>query len=258
MMFKKKKFVRFVNEIPGVEIAHPVIHAKDYKFSWLSKLNKEVTTHNKTCPVSHTSSNTARCPGIVDLMHKGFIITAPFDFVIKTDGDKKDLEWHMNIDPSKFNKDIKGKYISFHPTRQLHDYTPARDDSSDLILKINTFWKLSASDDLQFLQMPIPYPEHNMFSACHGIIDSNKYNEVNLQLQWHKLNGEFLVKAGTPLCQLVPLTNEKINLKVEKMTADDVYANNAYSYFVMHEYKKDMSNWRKNVKSITNFLRNKN
>ena len=39
------------------------------------------------------------------------------------------------------------------------------------------------------------------------------------------------------------------------MTADDVYANNAYSYFVMHQYKKDMGKWRSNVKKITNFLR---
>jgi len=257
-MFKKQLYARFVNEIPGVEIAHPVIEAKDYKFSWVRNLNKDVTEYNKTCPISKTAGNTAKCPGIMDLIQRGFIITAPFDFVITTNGDTEDCEWHMNIDPKKFNPDLKGKYISFHNKTQLHNYTPARQDSLDIILKLNTFWKLNASDGLQFLQLPIAYPEHNIFSACHGIIDSNKYNEINLQLQWHKLHGEHLVKAGTPLCQLVPITDKKVKLIVEKMTGEDAYANNAYRYIVMHEYKKNTSNWKKNVKKIADYLRSVN
>ena len=252
----KKKYVRFVNEIPGVEITHPVVPAKQFKHKWMSNLNKDVVSHNNACPVSATKGNTARCPGIIDLHQTGFIVPAPFDFVITTNGSKENFEWLMHIDPAMVNKDIKQPYISLHPKEQLHNYSPPREDSLDVIIKVNTYWKLLSSDDIVFLQMPIPYPDHNIFTACHGIIDSNKYNALNLQLQWHKINGEHLIKAGTPLCQLVPMPKDfAVDLLVDKITEDDIYASKAYSYVTMHEFTKDTSRWKKSVKTIMDKLR---
>jgi len=257
-MFRKHPYVRFVNEVPGVETTHPIIPAKHYKYNWMSALNKDVVAHNSSCPVTSLKGNTARCPGIIDLHKTGFIVPAPFDFTITTNGSKDSFEWRMHIDPKVLNKDNTQPYISLHPKEQLHNYSPSRDDSLDVIVKVNTYWKLLSSPDIVFLQMPIAYPDHNIFSACHGIIDSDKYNTMNLQLQWHKLSGEHLVKAGTPICQLIPIPkNLVVDLKVEQITDSDVYANKAYSYVTMHEFTKDTSRWKKSVKTIMDTLREK-
>jgi hypothetical protein len=252
----KKKYIRFVNEIPGVDITHPIIPARQQKYKWFSSINKDVTEHNSDNHGPDKKGNTARCPGIVDLLQTGYIVTAPFDFVIRTDGSKDNMEWRMNIDPALLNKDIKSPYISLHPANQLHNYSPSREDSLDVILKVNTYWRYVGSEDVLLLQMPIPYPDHNLFTACHGIIDTNKYNELKLQLQWHKLNGEYTVKAGTPLCQLLPIPrNFDINLRVEEITDHDRLANNSYVYTTMHQFSRNQVLWKSSIKKIMDKLR---
>lgn len=255
-MFKNKSYIRFVNEVPGVEDSYPIIPARQQKYKWFSAINKDVTAHNNDSSVVDIKGNTAKCPGIVDLIQLGYIVTAPFDFVIKTNGVKDDFEWRMNIDPVMLNNDIKSPYISIHTPEQLHNYSPARDDSLDVILKLNTYWRYVGSEDILLLQMPVPYPDHNMFTACHGIIDTNKYNEMKLQLQWHKRNGEHLVKAGTPLCQLIPIPrNFPIDLRVEEITEHDIRANKSYIFATMHRFAKDQMQWKSIVKGAMDKLR---
>ena len=249
MFFKKKPFVRFVNLVPGVEVVHPIIPAGKFKYKWLSELNR--TNKNQNLPLHIRKGNTARCPGINDICSRGYIITAPFDFTILTNGNRNNFEWHMSINPSMFNSAINRPYISAHSSDQLHDFSPSREDSLNCVVKINTFWLISSCKDLIWLQMPIPYPDHNLFTAYQGIIDTDKYCELILQIQWHKLNGEYLVKAGTPLCQLIPIQkNLEIDLIVEKITADDLYKSQAYGYLTMHRFQNSISEWRDKAKKI--------
>jgi hypothetical protein len=255
-MFKKKPYVRFVNEIPGVEKSNPIIPAKSQKYNWFKRINKDVIQYNNNVSMPEVKGNTSRCPGIVDLLQTGFIVTAPFDFVIRTNGQKDDFEWRMPVDPTVINKNISSPYISLHTAEQLHNYSPSRDDSLNVILKLNTYWRYVGSDDIVLLQMPIPYPDHNMFTACHGIIDTNKYNEMKIQLQWNKLEGEHFVQAGTPLCQLIPIPKSlDVELHVEEITSHDVYANKSYIYATMHKFSRDNALWKSAVKNIMDTLR---
>jgi len=250
-MFLKKSFVRFVNLIPGMEHVHPIIHAKEHKFDWMASLNKFFNNANKDAPAFKQKGNTAQCPGINAIIRKGYIVTAPFDFYIKTFGDKENFEWQMNIDPSVLTPNVNRPYIAAHTPEQLHNFSPERSDSLKTIVKVNTYWSVFSSEDIELLQMPIPYPDHNIFSACYGIIDTDNYCDLILQLQWHKLEGEVLIKAGTPLCQLVPIPkNLSVDLRVEKMSGEDVYKSKAYGYLTMHRFTKNFKEWRSKSKKI--------
>lgn len=250
-MFLKKSFIRFANLIPGVEEVHPIIPAKEYKFDWMASLNKSCNNSNKNLPVHQQKGNTAQCPGINSLMRKGYIVTAPFDFYIKTSADRENFEWRMNIDPTMFSKDANRPYVAAHTPDQLHNFSPARKDSLNTIIKINTYWSVFSSDDIDLLQMPIPYPDHNIFTACYGIIDTDNYCDLILQLQWHKINEEVLIKAGTPLCQLVPIPKKfDVNLEVAAMTPKDLYKSKAYGYLTMHRFVKNFKEWRLKSKKI--------
>jgi hypothetical protein len=257
MLFKKKSYVRFANMVPGVELIHPIIPASNQKYSWIKELNRDAVQYNSECPVNKQQGNTAKCPGILDVMQRGLIVTAPFDFTITTNGSKTEYEWNMNINPASLNNKINRAYIAHHGRDQLLKYSPTRDDTLDLIIKVNTYWSMFASDDLVFLQMPIPYPDHNMFTACHGIIDSNKYCDLILQLQWHKLTGTHVVKAGTPLCQLIPMKRDMfIDLEVDRMTDDDWYASSAYGYASTHQFSLD-GRWKTYSRKILDYFRKK-
>ena len=132
---------------------------------------------------------------------------------------------------------------------------PVREDSLQSVLKINTFWRVNSSEDIVFLQLPIPYPDHNMFTAYSGIIDCQRHLELNVQMSWHKLEGTHVVKAGTPLCQIIPIPRKlAIDLRIERMTEEDRYVSSAYKYLIRHNYKKNISRWRDGVKKILGLL----
>jgi len=246
--FKKKNSVRFTNLIPGVSDVYPVIPSSKFKFSWVSQCAKSM---------SDSTSNTAKCPGIGDLMLRGFILTAPFDFTITVNG-KESFNWNMPVDPKSFVNFNISNYISYHNKEQLHQFVPSRSDSLDMIIKINTYWSMVSSDNLVFLQMPVPFPDHNLFSAVHGIIDSDKYHSLIIQLQWHRTEGTYTIKAGTPLCQLIPIErNLPINLNVVDATDEDVKLYQKYSYNIAHRIISNKSHWQLSTKRILDSFRKK-
>ena len=135
-------------------------------------------------------------------------------------------------------------------------FVPFRNDTLKTIIKVNTFWRYSSSDDIVLLQMPIPYPDHNIFTACTGIIDPDKYLELIVQLQWHKLDGQYTIKAGTPLCQLIPIPKKlAVELIVDRLTPEDEYLSRAHKYLVTHSYKRNLTLWKNCCKIILDKLR---
>lgn len=246
---KKKPWVRFVNFIPGVEIAHPVIRTQDHRFDWFKaaslEFKEKMATKNLTDPMAGTN----RCPGIGDLFKTGFIITAPMDFVIKTRIDNPvGFAWNM---PQ--GAESNSNYIGQHSYDQLAKFCPFRTDTLKSLVKVNTQWRITSSDDIVFLQMPLPYADHNIFTAAHGIIDCSKYYELNIQLFWHKLNDDILIEAGTPICQLIPIPrNLLVDLIVEPANDHDRYMANAWAYLVMKNYVKNIKHFFTATKKLLN------
>ena len=143
------------------------------------------------------------------------------------------------------------EYIGAHTPDQLADFMPMREDTLSTLIKLHTRWRMNSSPDIVFLQLPIAYPDHNLFTAAHGIIDNQTLLEVNVQLFWHKLNGKHLVKAGTPLCHIVPFPRDfVVDLRVETMTKEDRYVELAYEYLAKKEYHKDLKSFFGSCKKL--------
>jgi hypothetical protein len=251
MFFKKKPFVRFVNVMPGVELAHPVIKSQDAKFNWIRNASldfKETTSNNVS---QYNFGSVTRCPGLGQLFKTGFIITAPMDFLVTTDRTNlKEFKWNCTlkmIDDTYENP----TYIGSHSYDQLAKFMPFRDDTLQTLVKVNTGWRISSSEDIVFLQMPIPYPDHNAFTASHGIIDASQQLEINVQLFWHKLDGTTIVKAGTPLCQLIPIPRHlAVDLIVETPTEEDKYVFKAWAYLAGKEFNRDFKSFMNASKKL--------
>ena len=46
-------------------------------------------------------------------------------------------------------------------------------------------------------------------------------SELNIQMYWNKMSGKRIVKAGTPLAQLIPLTEKEYSFEVRDKNEND-------------------------------------
>lgn len=206
--FKKKPHIRFYSLEPGVADLFPIVKASSLKRSYMD------ADYPDDVPLSKN------CPGIKKIATTGWIVTAPADFIIKTNGDGTHIEWQ---EPYRFTKVSEGRdaYVSAHGPAQT---IPLLDDPSTTLgtaIKLETPWRVEASDDLVLLQLPVTYNNESRFSAATGVLDTRYGHLLNIQLFWKNLDGETLVRAGTPLCQLIPVARSMLNSSSYDVTIED-------------------------------------
>lgn len=209
--------IQFFSTVDGLSDLFPIIPAREYRPSWIS----DAKNHYKSIFNSSNEKNLHiyKCPGIFDIMSEGYIVPLPWDIAIETDHtDSKNFKWTI---PSGLLEDKLGNELikgHFAPDVQS---LPNRPYSLDTIIKFNTPWYVVAPRDVKFLVIPIPYSENWQFESVHGILDPGYSAEVNVQVRWNLKNGRHVIKAGTPMCQLIPLSNEEFELEVRTATEKD-------------------------------------
>ena len=206
---------------------------------------KQQKSNTKT---SHKSTHLMQCPGIFEMFKQGYIVKAWFDFVITTNKNRDGFDWKIPNDTllDLANADV----ITSHPT-QVNQFIPKRINQIDNIIKVMTPYHVIAPKNVKLLFMSLPYNDHFDFESTVGILDSQDCTELNIQLNWFKDNDEILVKAGTPLMYMLPLTENKIEMicrdateKEKKFFAKRKYVD--YSHFgkprnkIKNLYNKDL------------------
>lgn len=214
----------FFSIIDGVADAFPVAAAREFKFDWVAAVKnsyKSKMEKNKHLRFTHL----ARCPGIFDLLNTGYIVPMPWDFSIETNGDLQNYKWYMPDGALEHlfntNTHAQGSMIVGQTATGIDEFLPSPPDTLNVILKIITPWNVIAPPGVKFMMIPIPYPDSFEFEQVIGILDPAVSSEINLQLRWKVTNGIHTIKAGTPMCQLVPMTDEKFQLAVRNATDKD-------------------------------------
>ncbi len=224
---KQKPHLRFYSLYPGVADVYPIFQA--------SKLPRNFTKNQPPPQVERLEANVAKCPGIRKVAMTGWVVPAPADFIIRTNGDGVSFEWR---EPIKFDKEMPGteSYIMMHTESQT---VPVLDDVENTLrttVKVETPWRVDASDDIVLLQLPLTYANEPRFTAAHGILDPMQSHVINLQLFWNVLEGETLIRAGTPLAQYIPIKRSELNYSAydhsvaSQPTEVDIQREKAYNY----------------------------
>ena len=214
----------FFSVIDGVVDTFPVAAAREFKFDWIAAVKnsyKSKMEKNKHLRFPHL----ARCPGIFDLLNTGYIVPMPWDVSIETNGDLKNFKWHLPDSALEHlyntNAHSQGSLIVGQMATGIDEFLPSPPDMLNVILKITTPWMAIVPPGVKFMMIPIPYPDTFEFEQVIGILDPAVSSEINLQLRWKSTNGIHTIKAGTPMCQLVPMTDEKFQLEVRNATDKD-------------------------------------
>lgn len=211
------KDIIFFSTVDGVADVCPIITADQCLPKWASlakeRFVKEKSTRNDRF------NHIYQCPGIFDLYNYGFVVTAWHDFIIKTEFGKAGFAWkipHEEISLLMNGVDVIGTH-----QQQIAEFLPKRPTTIGQPIKINTPWHVIAPKGVKFIVLPIAYPDTFEFDSHIGILDPGVSSEINIQLNWNVKDGETLVKAGTPLMHMIPISEEKFNLICRDATEYD-------------------------------------
>jgi hypothetical protein len=221
---KKKPFIRFYSLEPGVLEVFPIVPSSQIKRKFISS------------PVVPGESSSKFCPGIRKIVSTGWIVTAPADFLIKPSDDGVKFEW---VEPWRFGSSamtLRGTtYIADHGPNQVVPLLDDPEDTLKSVVKVQTPWRVETSDDIVLLQMPVTYNNESRFYSATGVFDPRYGYNVNIQLFWKKLNEETVIKAGTPLCQFIPMSRKHLasnfyDVIIEDANPNDIITEKAFVY----------------------------
>ena len=254
---KKKKWVRFYSLTPGVKDLQPWIPAVKLKRKWQIDAIKKHSTKENKCPVLKLNrvwdyyqnrlqgggedekieglfAHAATCPALSDLFRTGWVMTAPADILIKIDRDAGNFKWIVLCDVNQGDQFVKAHVPE--QTEGMRELVDQQKDVLDTTIKLELPWRVQTHPDIVFLQIPVPYWDEDRFSVPTGIVDTSYSYEINLQMFWHKLDEEtHLIKAGTPLCQWIPmerkyLDNNQFDVIIEDANQHDIDNNRVMDY----------------------------
>lgn len=211
------KTITFFSTVPGLAETLPIIPAKDVSINWMQRAREDYISSLKTA--KGKNNHIYQCPGIFDLFNQGFIVRMWHDVIITTNGDEKNYEF---VVPSADLQELtNGKTLIGKQETGVGSLMPLRPWACQSLLKINTPWNIIAPKNLKFLIIPIAYPDNFEFESSIGILDPSISSEVNLQMYWNIKRGEYLLKAGTPLAHVIPLSSENYKLECRDANAYD-------------------------------------
>jgi hypothetical protein len=86
------------------------------------------------------------------------------------------------------------------------------------------------------------YPDKHDFASVSGILDPSVSNELNIQLFWYATNSQVMIKAGTPMMQIIPLTEKKYEMVCREKTLLDELWLKKKQFFQNHSwnYKRNL------------------
>jgi hypothetical protein len=202
--------IEFFSTVAGVATAFPITLARDTLPDWVATARADYLQTNKA------DQHVYKCPGIFELLTTGYIVHAWHDIQIDTNTGKMtayapttEMEALMGQDP-----------LQVQSSNGTAKHLPKRPWSHNDLIKFNTPWHVLAPKDVKLMMLPIPYTNNFVIEACSGILDPGIASEINIQA-YCNVSGNVTVKAGTPLAQLVPLSERTFDLVVRDMNSSD-------------------------------------
>ena len=178
-----------------VELAYPIISASEIELPWVKK-SQDLFAQKRKNFSSTRHSGAHMCSGIVNLMNMGWVLTAPHDFLIETKGDGVSFTWKSPAEDKK---------IGHFGSSEYGDFAKLPINTLKTIIKVDTPWRFKAPKGWGLMMIPLQYIDEDRFSSAVGILNETQSNILNSILYWHDLKNETHIKAGTPLCQLIPI-----------------------------------------------------
>jgi hypothetical protein len=221
-MFFKKSKIKFYCDLPEVMEKYPIIEARNYNFNWIKKSLQHFKNVSKDRSDYEQITSVVKCPGVLPIMKEGYIVQSWFDITIKSEFDQNRFEFFIPQGLFSYLKDrnYDKKLISWFSGEEPAHAIPMPEESLQSLIKITMPWSVSIPKGYKLIFMPVPYPESCNFTAVHGILKEGDFYHINAIIKVNVRNCEFKIPAGTPLFQLIPIKDEKVDIEMMHSTKE--------------------------------------
>lgn len=202
--FTPSPSIEFIAKIPGIQAIHPPQPTSQLSLPWVAD-SKKFAEHAMQDYNRPQHGATHKCSGITKLHQQGWILTTWHDLYIETNGDGEGFGWKL---PSGINpQTVPTQPIGMFVPEFYGAYPSVKFAAPTLktIIKIHLPWTFRITRGWGLLMLPLTYTGETRFTSAIGIINPRISRDLNPILYWHVLKGQTVLKAGTPLCQVIPI-----------------------------------------------------
>lgn len=158
------------------------------------------------------ASTIKRCPAVINTFKHGIMIPLWSDLAIASRGG---TDWEVKFSDPETS-------IEPHDSKQWDVYA---DPKEYMHMKLMSPWAISTKQGVSWTYgKPMwNFPANNNLFVAPGIVDfKNQHStHVNILLPLEKRD-PYIIKAGTPIAQMIPLTEKVVDLK-HHLLSDDEY-----------------------------------
>ena len=139
-----------------------------------------------------------RCPPVNDMIGAGYIISTHCDILVHSDLENNflDMMWKSSLNA-----------IETHTSEQVVGSPVEKFMQNDAIFKYINPWRIKTQRGYSCMFMAPQYRDLP-FIALSGIVQTDKFHEVNFPFIYNGLDGQHVIPAGTPVCQIIPFKRE--------------------------------------------------
>tara|TARA_Y100000389_G_C17326558_1_gene445896 strand:- start:96 stop:827 length:732 start_codon:yes stop_codon:yes gene_type:complete len=242
--------------MPGIEETMPIIPVGEHKYNWIKKAAQHTKQHN-----SLHETSVLKCPAIFQFKNKGFILRAPYDILLTIESDLK-YRWNTSYDTTihlqgtqpEVHQIAQKQAVTHHDTNGLYDFMSSwPKDTMKIILKLNLPWTLRIPKGYDVLMTDPFYKDDDRFTVCTGMFESTMgIGLLTVPVKWHSTQGEYLIKAGTAIAQLIPIKKEKISHQNLNLDTDKNFRRDSNITFL-----KKNENFHRNFGKFKEWIKDK-
>lgn len=184
-----------------VHIFNPIQPTSNFVPEWFSKLPATTNADNFV-----PRSTIKKCPAVTNLILEGFMMPLWTDLALKIHNSKQDGSYYEFQFADRFTS------ASDHNPEQWGEMW---DNDIYRHMKITSVWRMKTKDEINFLWH---HPYYHKIHECVQIIpaiEEYKYQNstnINLMIDMTKASN-LLLRHSSPLVQLIPLTEKKVEVK---------------------------------------------
>jgi hypothetical protein len=177
-------------------------------------------------PKEKTPESTAtikKCIPVLDAMTAGYVIVSPCDVYVSI----KEGEPHYNS--------AIPNLIQFHPRKQAYTHPQA---SMFQFPKWLNPWAITTPKGVSCYFKPLAHNPNPWFEILEGFVDTDTYSAaVNFPFVLKNYEKDFLIPAGTPIAQVIPVRRDVWDMKIAEENRQRSISNLLNSQF-FDRYKR--------------------
>jgi len=222
-LFKKKVVLNCYTSNKSAYDLFSINYTKNFIPEWWKKVPKAYRYGDNF----HDAPTIKTCPGFIDLYKKGVMVPLWSDLEIQSNRDDYKYQFadqHSSIDYN--HPDAIGSVVH---TMDVHS------------IKLTSPWLFECSHDIEWLYVSPTWNTETMdIHTVPGIVKFNHAIRSNINLMIRKgLDHNVSLSAGTPIVQIVPLTDRNIEVKCHYISRAEFHDREvSMSPFFFSSYKK--------------------